>query len=291
MEWGRRKDCDIVSFIPTKINISSISQVSCGFNYNIYLSYSGELYSSGINTYGELGLGHKRSVLQPKLIPNISNVTFIECASRSVVCKTNDNLFYSWGYNLFGQLMQGDTKTCLIPTLCKNMPDDVISVRSGTYHVLLLTMEGLVYGCGSNSNGQLGLKQNSGGNYTEPTKISLLPPIKKISCGYNHSMCIDINNSLWVFGYNIYGQLGVGHTKSIFTPQKICSDIMDVSCGGDTTFIKTCDSKIYAFGSNKRTILSQEAAHSITNKIEMLQGYEDIWGTKSISSRKKSARK
>ena len=51
-----------------------------------------------------------------------------------------------------------------------------------------------------------------------PTLVSNIPEVQIIECGHSHSMCIDINNYLWVFGANQYGQLGLGDTNERYKP-------------------------------------------------------------------------
>ena len=77
----------------------------------------------------------------------------------------------------------------------------------------------------------------------------------QIECGYAHSMCIDTNNDLFVFGSNVYGQLGLGDTNNRRTVinYPLFSNIIDVSKGGNHTFVKTSNNEIYAFGNNKNS--------------------------------------
>jgi len=75
-------------------------------------------------------------------------------------------------------------------------------------------------------------------------------------------------------------------------------NVIDVSKGGDFTFVKTSDNEIYAFGNNRYSQLGIETKDIFQTKpIKVLQGKEDIWNSKQISEsflkkwRAKSARK
>merc|ERR1711862_308935 len=83
-------------------------------------------------------------------------------------------------------------------------------------------------------------------------KIEDLSEIIRIECGSNHSLCIDINSDLFVFGYNRCGQLGLGATNHRNKPIKhpSLSNIIDISNGGSHSFVKTSRNEIYAFGYN-----------------------------------------
>ena len=43
-----------------------------------------------------------------------------------------------------------------------------------------------------------------------------------VACGSRHTVVLTKNNQLWSFGWNKYGQLGLGHNHSRDTPEKMC---------------------------------------------------------------------
>jgi len=159
---------------------------------------------------------------------------------------------------------------------------------------LLLTSEGQVYSFGNNGYGQLGINDKNIKSINIPTLIGDIPEIQRIECGYNHSMCIDINNNLWIFGDNENGQLGLGDREYRYKPiqHPTLSNIIDISSGGNHTFVKTIDNKIYAFGRNKYCQLGIETSEeNQKTPIQVLEGKEDIWYSTIGKSRAKSARK
>ncbi|CAG2248693.1 Protein RCC2 homolog,Protein RCC2 [Mytilus edulis] len=89
--------------------------------------------------------------------------------------------------------------------------DAVVDHKDGDttdYSDVKLEEKGVVYSCGENKYGQLGLGHQSCNVYT-PTKISFNgPPIKKVAAGGDFSMMIDIRGNLYSFGCPEYGQLG-----------------------------------------------------------------------------------
>src|ERR1044071_4963463 len=52
----------------------------------------------------------------------------------------------------------------------------------------------------------------------------------KISCGFNYTTLIK--DDIYMWGENIYGQLGLGHTNNIYIPQKLMmNNIKKIKCG------------------------------------------------------------
>ena len=108
-----------------------------------------------------------------------------------------------------------------------------------------------------------------------------------------HSLCIDINNNLYVFGNNFFGQLGLGDACNRNKPVKhpSLSNIIDISKGGLYTFVKTSNNEIYAFGRNYYSQLGIKTgnANQLT-PIRVFEDNEDIWFSNINKLKAKSAR-
>ena len=107
---------------------------------------------------------------------------------------------------------------------------------------------------GNNYRGQLGLGDRKNRNI--PTKIRSLSEnsiyAKYVSCNSYHTALIDMNNEVWVFGSNLYGQLGLGNHKSKDIPTKITNIYAKtVSCGFLHTVIIDMNNDIWTFGDNR----------------------------------------
>lgn len=125
---------------------------------------------------------------------------------------------YSFGRNQFGQLGHSQLENFNQPTMIKALKNvNIIQAACGRNHSLFLSDTGIVYACGSNSNGQLGIGQQTLNKIiTKPTRIQYNgAPIVKVDCGAVFSVILDINGNLYTFGSPEYGQLG---EESAFTP-------------------------------------------------------------------------
>jgi tRNA A-37 threonylcarbamoyl transferase component Bud32 len=174
------------------------------------------------------------------------------------IARTIDNKIYCWGNNFWRQLGNGREDENPVqennPELNKLLSDLSITViKCGAYHSLALTQSGEVYAWGGNFKRQIGC----GNNYIKsmPTKLKALSDIKikMISCGYNHSMALSENGCVYSWGYNKYGQLGIGNRKNSNTPKQIeMKDIIidKILCGKNHSLLLTNNGVIYAFGHN-----------------------------------------
>ena len=289
---GRQSRIQSIS-TPQKLELPRIKQISCGGFFTICLSENGDIFSFG---YGESGvLGHEFfcDSHTPTKMDTLSNIDYVESGGNHVCCMTASGDIYSWGANNFGQLATGDYEEQTKPFHNNLCPNNVIDIKVGDSHTLLLTSNNEVYSCGNNNNYQLG--RNTGGYpySSEFKKITDLSEITRIECGILHSMCIDINNNFYVFGSNFSGQLGLGDTNNRNKPIKhpSLSNIIDISKGGWHTFVKTSNNEIYAFGNNKYSQLGIKTKHdNQITPIRVFEDNEDIWFSNINKSKAKSAR-
>jgi len=108
-------------------------------------------------------------------------------------------------------------------------------------------------------------------------------------------MCIDIHNDLYIFdGSNKeYGE--EEKEKMLLIKHPLLSNVIDISKGGEHTFVKTSNG-IYGFGKNNWQQLGIESedtmkdTYNILKPIQVLKGTEDIWCSNTNKSLGKSAR-
>lgn len=86
-----------------------------------------------------------------------------------------------------------------------------------------------------------------------PVHVANLPKIKMVSCGGNFTICVDYKGSMWSFGINDEGELGLGNTITQKVPQQIKNlpPVQSISCGNCHTLIITDNENLWSFGRNK----------------------------------------
>ena len=234
---------------PAKI-MSNVKSVNCGDYRTAILKTDGSLWMCGYNVNGELGNGTNISSNKPIKVMN--NVKSVSCGLDHTAIIKNDGSLWMCGNNDYGQL--GDSRPLglwdINRTFAKIM-DNVKAVSCGSRYTAILKTDGSLLTCGSNSYGQLG----NGGIISTweksitPTKIT--GNIKIISCSSVHTAILKTDGSLWMCGYNEYGQLGDGTYEDTNKPINIISNVKNVSCGWSHTAILKTDGSLWMCGYNE----------------------------------------
>lgn len=172
---------------------------------------------------------------------------------------TNQGRVYSFGQGEHGE--SGLNTTKLVQNLKqvnfqgKNTKKEIsiMSIACGKQHSLFLSTENKVYGCGSNEEFQIGLKEQK--KVLIPEKIKALSNIIKIECGDYNSFFVAKDSRIFSCGSNIYYQTAgikeTNHSEYIRVPTLIRNfQFIDVYCGCKTTYFINREGEIYSCGAN-----------------------------------------
>ncbi len=229
-------------------------QVICGSFHSMVITENGMLYGAGNNNIGQLGNDSGKD--EPKFVHiNVDNKKIIRAAGdymHSLVI-TEDGMLYGAGGNNDDQLGTGSDKN--EPKFVQINVDGkkIVKVACGMSHSMVITEDGMLYGAGSNYEGQLG----NGSGKNEPKFVQINIDNKKIvqaACGMSYSMVITEDGILYGAGGNEQGQLGNNSGKDEPKFVQINVDgkkIVQVACGFDYSLAITEDGMLYGAGSNK----------------------------------------
>ena len=198
---GRGKKDRLPSRVP--MIPDGCAQVACGYYHTDILNRKGRLYTFGSSDLGQTG---RRG--GPPVVLGMPKLRYVACGANFTVClgladdKPNVWVF---GANDQGQLGYGHYGTIAKPGRLPNLI--ATQVACGSDHVMMVGIDGGLYGWGSNQCGQLGLTEL--GCYP-PTRVEL-EGVTSIHCGGYFTLAVTQNNAIWSTGYNNYGELGLGH--------------------------------------------------------------------------------
>ncbi len=181
---------------------------------------------------------------------------FSSNTNNTYIAITEDNSLYTWGSNTDGLLGNASTTSRNKPVkIMDNIKEAVMDKSSNT--AAAITLDGTLYMWGSNNHGQLGLglSNKEQERITIPTEIPLPEKIEKIYIQNATVAAITINHNLYMWGYNNYGQLGLGNNNSgapitadYNQPQKVMEGIQDVKINKKNTMVLTTNGKAYIWG-------------------------------------------
>lgn len=232
--------------------------ISAGANSSAVIDADGILHVWGSNYYGQLGNGtHESSRTPLQLLDNVSAVYMGQTHAAAV--KTDSSLWV-WGNNKCGQLGNNTLEKSLTPI---KIMDNVIDVSVGEYITAAVTADGSLWMWGDNSHWLLGdHKGNIKDEYgtllqTHPLKI--MDDVSAVSIGQGFVAVIKRDTSLWMWGDNSYGQLGIGMDTAKSNswgslwqaePVRVMENVTAIGTGKSHTAAITSDGSLWMWGLN-----------------------------------------
>ncbi|XP_036430882.1 probable E3 ubiquitin-protein ligase HERC4 isoform X2 [Colossoma macropomum] len=129
----------------------------------------------------------------------------------------------------------------------------IAQVACGDDHSVVLTRDGQLFTWGQNSSGQLGLGKDKPSSLSpQPLKSLGGIPLAQISAGGGHSFALSLSGSVFGWGRNSAGQLGLGDREDRYVP--VCVKSLNqkktvfISCGEDHTAVLTKGGLLFTFG-------------------------------------------
>ncbi|KAL0485287.1 ultraviolet-B receptor UVR8 [Acrasis kona] len=236
-----------------------VVDAAAGPYHTIVLTAAGEVYSWGLNSDGELGLGDQRTRSSPTLVPELldKNIVRVYAANFHSFALTAEGKIYAFGENSNRELGLFDTNRRLTPVKIVQLQDEIIKkVVTAELHTFAVCASGRTFAWGNNFNSELGL-----GDVEEHSNVEELVtfreiPLGKIVCGGGFSVALTRFGELYSWGNNSNGQLGLGDLDMRYTPELITylsnEVVTDVSAGMAQCVCSTQNNDIYVWGHNSR---------------------------------------
>ncbi len=231
------------------INKNDVKFISSAVS-SFIIKQDGTLWGTGLNTSGQLGLGDNtdRNIFT-KIGIDTDWIFVSNRAAHTLAIKTNGTLWVT-GNNNGGQLGLGDNTNRNVFTQIGS--STYLTCISLTNASAVIKSDFTLWTTGANTNGQLGLGDNTHRNVFTQVITAGINTWSKIS-GYNtSSYAIKTDGTLWTWGINSSGQLGLGNRTTYNTPQQVGfnNDYNNVYASSFTLYIKKNDNTVWASGSN-----------------------------------------
>ena len=207
-----------------------------GYGTSFAITTSGTLYSWGHNYYGELGRGTSgggTNTSSPVQVGALTNWLNLACGRYFVLATKTDGTLWGWGRNNQGQLGLGNITNYSSPKQIGSLTTWA-TVSGAASYSLAITTAGTLYAWGSNDSGQLGLGNVTA--YSSPKQVGSLTTWSKLGNGptrNDYNISIKTDGTLWSWGSNSNGQLGLGNTTDYSSPKQVGSltTWASIACG------------------------------------------------------------
>src|SRR5690606_37773733 len=241
---------------------------AAGGNHSLALKSDGTVWAWGYNNYGQLGDGTTGNKTTPITVEGVGGpgeladvAAVAACEDRGVALES-DGSGGAGGVNDGGQLGDGTPADRHTPVRGGGLTD-VVAVAAGWQHSIALKSDGTVWAWGWNAYGQLGDGTTGITAYkTTPVQVKgpggngYLTDVVAVAAGYQHSLALKSDGTVWAWGWNDSGRLGDGTTTDRSTPVQVkgpggngyLTDVIAVAAGHNHSLAIKSDGTVWAWG-------------------------------------------
>jgi alpha-tubulin suppressor-like RCC1 family protein len=236
-----------------KMNKIVINSIALGGEHTLALSNKNELFSWGLNIFGQLGINSTVNSKIPVKIEKIRN--FVRNEQTKVVEKE------------------------VIKRISEN--EKILEIAAGAQHSLILTSNNHLYSCGFSKNMSLGYFTKDEDPlesmiFTRIHAYSSTKKFSKITCGVNHSGCVFDNCEILFWGKGEY--LSYENPTVINFNKYPITQITDFKIGENFYIIKNNNGELFSCGNNDYGQLG------IGNNNNPKKHIEKVWINEKIRS-------
>lgn len=197
------------SIMPTQVNISNVKDITCCYGVTFILKNDGTVWASGDGEYGLMGNGGYNGSTTFIQVP-ITNVISIGSGYAHVLAVKDDGTIWAWGNNNDYEVGSFSNSYSQPRPIKVEGIDHVVAVSGGYQHSLALKNDGTVWVWGLNTNGIYGMGIGVGLNSAYPVQVNGMDHVRSISSGDMQNFAIKEDGTLWGWGDNSLGAVGVG---------------------------------------------------------------------------------
>ncbi len=149
---------------------------------------------------------------------------------------------------------------------------NVLDIRLGEFHTLVLTKDRKLYAFGRSRWGQLGDSRfTQGGVVYGFTPNPVLTNVVSFAAGTWHSVAVKDDGTVWTWGHNEEAELCDGTTTNRRVPTQLAglSQVVQVAAAARTTFMRTKGGVIYACGNNAERQLTPDGVNNVPRPTEV----------------------
>tara|TARA_Y100001963_G_scaffold19046_1_gene24048 strand:+ start:92 stop:1258 length:1167 start_codon:yes stop_codon:yes gene_type:complete len=228
----------------------------------------GTLWVWGRTDQGQLGQNDNIDYSSPVQVPGTWSGG--ATAPNAMIVVNTDGELWSWGSNASGFLGQSQTGNAQYSSPVQIPGTTWVDVVGGYESAGSVKTDGTLWTWGNNHRGYLG--HNNRTNYSSPKQV----PGTTWRIDNNTGIAgmttrfIKTDGTLWSWGYNSYGQLGLNNTTEYSSPVQIPGTDWDSVGGSSYSAVATkTDGTLWTWGSNTSGELGQNSKVQYSSPVQI----------------------
>ena len=246
-------------------------EVASSVNFTFFLQGSGNLWATGLNNSGQLGLGNTDETYSPRIVKKEVFKVDVGVDHAGWIDFKNDLYLVGNGYHgelainpneitgEDGSTTKNNLETARIASISTNI-DLALAPRITLCLVEQIadSFYGIVFACGDNAEEFLGVGSEDPFVFDLSPVVGLPENIVSIDAGHDHFCAIDTDGALWAWGNNNFGKArGDGSDIPLLAPRKVIDQgVSKVSCGESSTIVTLDNGRVLATGKTAGTTSS-----------------------------------
>ena len=261
-QLGNNNTSQVFTPVTTFAGGNDWKQVSCGFRHTAAIKTDGSLWVWGKNSdFAQLGINNNANRNTPvTTFAGGNNWKQVKCGHNHTAAIKTDGSLWVWGSNGGGWLGNLALTTRSTPVTTFAGGNDWKQVSAGGGNTAAIKTDGSLWIWGTNNGGRLGanITTDFADKSTPLTTFAGGTNWKLVECGSGLNAAIKTDGSLWIWGRNDVGALGInlspgGNRRTPVTTFAGGNNWKQIS-GGDAycMAIKT-DGTLWGWGNNSAT--------------------------------------
>jgi alpha-tubulin suppressor-like RCC1 family protein len=216
----------------------------------------------GAGLGGQIGDGASLNRNQPTRPSGLQRYEAI-AVGAAATCGVSVQRLECWGVNALGAIGDTTTSDRSRPVTVQLGP---VQVGVGDRHACVLRTGGTVWCWGENGSGQLANTDLGAADQTVPVQVApaLTPGVVSVDAGADHTCALRADATVWCWGENGSGQVGVPGPSDVSTPTQVAglsaTPVLQVVAGGSHTCVLLADRTVRCWGSDAQGQLGDGTA-------------------------------
>ena len=259
----------------------SFVQICAGESHFVALDVNGQAWCWGWNQRGQLGDGTLTASSTPVSVVGNYKFVSIGCGATQSFGIDESGHLWAWGHSNYGQCGTGFAPNNFSSPQSVLGNHSFIQATGGNWWSAAVRGDGVCMCWGDNRFANLG---NAPGNQTDhkssPISVSGTQGYKQVACGAYHALGLKRDGTLYAWGTNDFGELGIGNkgTSTTRPPTSVLDNHLfsQVACGEYHSFGIDTNGSAWSWGSQVNGSLGAGAVNDQSSPISVFGGHSYI---------------